>query len=177
MTRRPRSLPIAIAAGLTVTVILLAIHGEHPTAFAATPGSACQSVTPQSVSAYAATIDRALRYANADARANGENGSYAVAARNSRDLLDRAKKRVEDGAAKLRGADPRVTTYAEGGMIKEHIRGSLDLMTQAGHWALVSAAYHRSTDARDAFEGTVTALAEGHGLFAQSGRCFLTNYL
>lgn len=173
----PKSLPIAIAAGLTVTVVLLATHGEHPAALAATPVSACQSVTPRSVSADAASIDRALRYANADARANGENGSYAVAARNSRDLLDRAKKRVEDGAAKLRGSDPRVTTYAEGGMIKEHVRGSVDLMTQAGQWALISAAYHGSTDARDAFKATVTALAEGHGLFAESGRCFLTNYL
>ncbi len=173
----PKSLQTTIAVVLAVAVILLGTHSDHPSPLGATTVSACQSVTPQSVSAYASTIDRALRHANADARANGENGSYAVAARNSRDLLDRAKERVEDGAAKLRGSDPRVTTYAEGGMIKEHVRGSLDLMTQAGHWALISAAYHKSADARNAFEGTVTALAEGHRLFAESGRCFLTNYL
>lgn len=173
----PKSLQSISAVALAVAVILLATRLDHPSALAAAPLSACQSVTPQSVNAYAAAIDQALRHANADARANGENGSYAVAARNSRDLLDRAKKRVEDGAAKLRSSDPRVTTYAEGGMIKEHVRGSLDLMTQAGHWALISAAYHKSTDARNAFEGTVTALAAGHRLFAESGRCFLTNYL
>lgn len=95
MTLRPNLLQTTIAAGLTVAAIVPMTHGGHPSVLGATPVSACQSVTPQSVNAYAATIDRALRYANADARANGENGSYAVAARNSRDLLDRAKKRVE----------------------------------------------------------------------------------
>lgn len=137
----------------------------------------CDSVTPAALSSYARAIERALKSAQKDARANGTDGSYAVAATNARDLLDRAKTRIEDGADKLRASDPRVTTYAEGGMIKEHVRNSLDWMSQAGHWSLISAIYHESTDARDAFEGTITALAEGQTLFAESGRCYMSGYL
>lgn len=137
----------------------------------------CDSVTPAALNAYAGTIERALKSAQKDARANGTDGSYAVAATNARDLLKRAQARIEDGADKLRATDPRVTTYAEGGMIKEHVRNSLDWMSEAGHWALISAIYHESTDARDAFEGTIEALADGQTLFAESGRCYMSGYL
>lgn len=144
---------------------------------AAPAADACTSITPASMTAYARTIEQALKYAQKDARANGETGAYAVAAVNSRDLLDRSRKRIEEGAARLQGADPRVTTYAEAGMVKENFRSTLEWMPQAAHWALVSAIYHKSTDARAAFEGTVTALAEGQRLFAESGRCYVGGYL
>jgi len=159
-----------------ILALSLAPGGDPPPVLPAADLDACSAITPRTVDAWAATIGRALRSATSDARANGQNGAYAVAARNSRDLLDRAKQRVDDGAAKLRASDPRVTTYSEGGTIKEHVRTSMDLLTQAGHWALVSAAYHKSTDARDAFEGTMTALGEGQRLYLESGRCFLSNY-
>ena len=137
----------------------------------------CGAVTPASLTAYARTIERALKSAQKDARANGSGGQYAVAATNARDLLQRSMERVEDGADKLQGSDPRTTTYAEGGMVKEHVRSTLEWMPQAAHWALISAIYHESTDARDAFEGTVSAMAEGQRLFAESGRCYLSGYL
>lgn len=137
----------------------------------------CATVTPGSLTAYARTIERALKSAQKDARANGSGGEYAVAATNARDLLQRSMERVEEGAERLQGADPRTTTYAEGGMVKEYVRSTLEWMPQAGHWALISAIYHKSVDARDAFEGTVTAMAEGQRLFAESGRCYLSGYL
>lgn len=144
---------------------------------AASGDRGCESVTPAALQSLAGSIDRALRTARKDATANGTNGEYAVAARNARDLLDRSKQRIEDGKRKLEASDPRVTTFAEGGTIKEHVRSSLDWMSEAGHWALISAAYHKSTDARDTFERTVDALAGGQKLFAESGRCYMSGYL
>ena len=166
--------PVLAAAML---ILSSALANDDDRALLAGDIRGCDSVTPSTLDSYARTIERALKSAQKDARANGTTGSYAVAATNARDLLNRAKTRIDDGADKLRASDPRVTTYAEGGMIKEHVRNSLDWMSEAGHWALISAIYHKSTDARDAFEGTVTALADGQRLFAESGRCYMSGYL
>ena len=38
-----------------------------------------------------------------------------------------------------RAPDPRVTSYAEGGQIKEYLRPTFEWMSQAGHWATISA--------------------------------------
>lgn len=168
---------LQVVIGVLVVTVAFPRDVESRTPPARAEADPCQSITPGSMTSWARTIEQALRSAEKDARANGENGAYAVAATNARNLLDRAQKRAADGAAQLQAADPRVTTYAEGGMIKENVRISLDWMTQAGHWALVSAIYHKSTDARAAFEGTITALAEGQRLFAESGRCYVNGYL
>ena len=171
-----------ISLAVAALFALLAMPPGHdrpvgPAVADAATASSCEAITPESMASYARVIERALKSAQKDVRANGTSGAYAVAATNSRDLLNRAMDRVNDGAEKLRSADPRTTTYAEGGMIKEHIRSTLEWMPQAGHWALVSAIYHKSTDARDAFEGTISALEEGNRLYAESGRCYLTGYL
>lgn len=137
----------------------------------------CKSVTPRAMQEYAHIIEEGLTPADKDVRANGTDGEYAVAATNSYNLLDRAMKRILAGKSRLERSDPRVTTSAEGGMVKEHVRQSLDLLSEAGHWALISAIYHTSTHARDTFEMTIDALIEGQELFAESGRCYMSGHL
>jgi hypothetical protein len=66
-----------------------------------------------------------------------------------------------------------VTTAAEAGTAKEHLRYVLEILPQAAHWAIISEIYHDSQDARRAFEGSIRVLADGNALFADAGRCYM----
>lgn len=178
---KPRTLCAAGVAALAV-VGFLTPHGvPAPPGLVAAPGPApdnpCAEISPRSLDRLQRSIQRALRSAEADARAHGETGAYAVAATNSRDLLARSESRIADAIEFLRGSSPSVTTYAEGGKVKEYVRSTFEWVSQAGHWALISAAYHKSPDARDAFEGAVIALGEAQQAFGESGRCYMSGYL
>ncbi len=175
MTRGPR--PTLAAHGWTGSLAVLLLLVSTPAAAQAPLASACAAVTPQSVTAQVRLLEQALGPARRDATKNGASGSYAVAARNARDLLQRSADRMKEAVAKLQVADPAVTTYAEGGEIKEMTRYTFEWISQGGHWALISAAYHRSTDARDAFEGAITALENANRLYAAAGRCFMSGFL
>jgi len=156
------------------TVLLLGGLGAvtHPLDSVAAVDS-CSAISPRSLEAYGRTIALALKYASADADKYGTSGAYAVAARNSRDLLKRAKERADAAVTDLTKADPAVTTAAEAGTVKEQVRHSLEIVPQAAHWSLISEIYHDSPDARRAFEGSVKVLEEGNTLFAEAGRCYM----
>lgn len=171
---------IAVVAGFTaLATAMLALLIATPTVppLGAAPANPCTDVTAQSVQRLQRSIQRALRTAEADTRANGQTGSYAVAATNSRDLLARSDKRIGEAITLLKTSSPGSTTYAEGGQVKEYVRNTFEWLSQAGHWALISAAYHRSPDARETFEGSVVALGEAQRVFGESGRCFMAAYL
>jgi hypothetical protein len=125
------------------------------------------------VDRYTRTIQNALKWAAADAAANGTSGRYAVAATNSRMLLQRALDRAKQARSDLGKFDPATTTPAEAGTVKEHLRYILETVPEAAHWAIVSEIYHKSTDAWKAFDGSATVLAEGNALYAESGRCYM----
>lgn len=133
----------------------------------------CATISPRSLESYGRTIAAAHRSASADASKNGTSGAYAVAATNSRDLLKRAVDRNAAAIAALEGSNPAVTTAAEAGTVKEHVRYILEVVPQAAHWSLISEIYHDSPDARKAFEGSVKVLEEGNRLFADAGRCYM----
>lgn len=158
---------VTIAAGVLLAVALLV---RPPTGEAA-PDS-CSAISPKSMEAYRRTIDAALKPATTDAAKNGTSGEYAVAARNARDQLKQAMDRAAKAVADL-GSDPAVTTPAEAGTAKEHLRFIIQLVPQAAHWAIISEIYHKSPDARKAFEGSVKVLQEGNQLFAEAGRCYM----
>lgn len=139
---------------------------------AGTAPNSCSAISPQSLKTYGLTIAAAHRAASADAEKNGTSGEYAVAARNSRDQLKQAQDRAAKAAADL-GSDPSVTTPAEAGTVKEHLRYILELIPQAAHWSIISEIYHDSPDARKAFEGSIKVLQEGNRLYAEAGRCYM----
>jgi hypothetical protein len=66
-----------------------------------------------------------------------------------------------------------VTTAAEAGTTKEHVRSILNTVPQAAHWSMISEIYHKSPDARKAFEGSIAVLGQGNLLYAESGRCYM----
>lgn len=159
---------VAVAA----TLVLLGI----PTAGGSAEGPAldpCTAISPRALTGYAQVIAAAHRWAVADASANGVSGRYAVAATNSRDQLKRAYDRSQAAIADLQNSSPSVTSAAEAGTIKEHLRYILELIPQAAHWAIISEIYHDSANARKAFEGSVEVLQRGSTLFAESSRCYM----
>ena len=135
--------------------------------------NSCSAITPRSLDAYGKTISAAHRSASADASKNGTSGQYAVAATNSRDLLKRAQGRASSAADDLRRSTASVTTAAEAGTAKEHLRYILEIVPQAAHWSMISEIYHDSPEAWKAFEGSVRVLEEGNVLFAEAGRCYM----
>jgi hypothetical protein len=87
-------------------------------------------------------------------------------------LLQRALDRAKQARSDL-GNDPATTTPAEAGTVKEHLRNILETVPEAAHWAIVSEIYHKSADARKAFDGSVAVLEQGNALYAESGRCYM----
>ncbi len=169
-------LHVAMSCLIPPVLAVAVLTGEAPADTGEVPANIadpCKAVTPRSLDAYAKVIDQALRSATADASKNGSTGKDAVAATNSRDLLKRAHDRATKAAADLRKFSPSVTTAAEAGTVKEHLRYALEVLPQAAHWSIISEIYHDSPAARQAFEGSVTAIAKGNQLFGESGRCYM----
>lgn len=168
--RYTRTIKIAVSS-----IAVLAAGALLP--FQATDGEAafdsCSAITPRSLEAYGRTIDAAHRAASADASKNGTSGQYAVAAKNSRDLLKRAQGRANSAVGDLTRSNASVTTAPEAGTVKEHLRYILEIVPQAAHWSMISEIYHDSPEAWKAFEGSVRVLEEGNRLFAEAGRCYM----
>ncbi|MEE8487043.1 MAG: hypothetical protein V3S56_02650 [Gemmatimonadota bacterium] len=170
-TARTRAVSL-VAAGTIMAVGLAAI--EAP---AASPTlDPCTSINPQVLDAYSRQISAALKWASEDASKNGKTGTYAVAATNSRDLLQRALNRSNKASKDLSKSNPSVTTYAEAGQTSAHVRYILETVPQAAHWSMISKIYHTSPEARRAFEGSVVVLEQGYQLFAEAGRCYMDAY-
>ena len=53
------------------------------------------------------------------------------------------------------------------------MRNILETVPPAAHWAIISEIYHKSPDARKAFEGSIVVLEQGNHLYAESGRCYM----
>ena len=158
-----------IAAG-AILALGLAV-GEAP---AESPSlDPCTAITPRTLDSYARSIGEALKWASADAAKNGKSGQHAVAATSSRDLLQHSVDQIKTASAALSQSNPSVTTAAEAHMMKEYVRNTLERIPAAAHWSTVSEIYHKSTDARKAFDASVVALEQGTRLFAEAGRCYM----
>ena len=167
--RTPKAILALATVGALVT-LGLTVDSAPAAPVSANP---CTAITPRALDDYARLIGTAHRFASTDASKFGSSGKYAVAATNSRDQLKRAQDRAEAAARDLRASNPSVTTPAEAGTVKEHVRFILELVPQAAHWAIISEIYHDSPDARKAFDESVKVLEQGNVLYAESGRCYM----
>lgn len=136
----------------------------------------CRAVSSRAMDALATTLRSAYVAASADASQNGSTGQYAVAATNSRDLIKRALDRAARMISDHNSSDPRTTTYAEAGTVKEHTRAIIEVLPQAAHWAVISNIYHNSSDARKAFDLASNALDQGRELFVDACNCYMDGY-
>lgn len=165
----------AILITVAVAAVATVYAASAPAEASAEAGRSdpCRAITPKSLDSYTRTIQVALKWASADAAANGSSGQYAVAATNSRMLLQRALDRAGKARSDLGKSNPSTTTPAEAGTVKEHIRNILETVPEAAHWAIISEIYHKSTDAQKAFDASVIVLQQGNTLYAESGRCYM----
>jgi len=147
----------------------------HPTPAAADP---CASLNASTLGDYRNQIRKALSAATADARANGRTGRYAVAATNARDLLQRSYDRANEMVNfNQKMPSPNSTTYVEAGKFKAYLQSILKWLPDAAHWATISASYHRSQEALEAFNRSTDAIERGSQLMRAAGRCFVAPYL
>jgi hypothetical protein len=137
----------------------------------------CAALNAQTIDGYQRLLKEALDAATQDARANGVNGKYAVAATNSKDLLQRAYDRATQMVQSNRKSNPNSTTYAEAGQFKVYLQTILKWLPDAAHWATISAAYHRSQHAIVAFDKTADAMERGSQLIGDAGRCYTAPYM
>lgn len=136
----------------------------------------CRAVSTRTMTALQSSLRNAYSAAQADAAKNGSTGQYAVAATNSRDLIKRALDRSVRMLADHNKIDPRTTTYAEAGTMKEHSRAIIEVLPQAAHWAAISNIYHKSPDARRAFDLAANALDQGRQLFVDASHCYMDGF-
>ena len=175
-----RRLPSTPVYGLAIVALLglwPALGGSRPSLDLDVEAAVnCRAVSTRTIDALRTTLRSAYSAASTDASKNGSTGQYAVAATNSRDLIKRALDRADVMLADHNKADPRTTTYAEGGTVKEHTRAIIEVLPQAAHWAIVSNIYHDSRDARRAFDLAVAALDQGRELFVDASNCYMDGF-
>lgn len=136
----------------------------------------CRAVSTRTMQRLQGTLRDAHSAAGTDAARNGSNGAYAVAATNSRDLIKRALDRSARMISDHNSSDPNTTTAAEAGTAKEHTRAIIEVLPQAAHWAAISNIYHKSPDARRAFDGAAAALQQGQALFVDASNCYMDGW-
>lgn len=178
MTRR---IPIIVVPGLLAAIALAWRRDGPPVGVrSGAVASTCTSLNASSIGGYRNLIGKALEAARQDAIANGTDGAYKVAATNSRDILQRAYDRagqMVDFNQNQGNRNPNVTTYAEAGTIKVYLQSILNTLPDAAHWATISAIYHKSQQASDAFDRTIVAMNRGSQLMGYAGRCYVDHFL
>lgn len=140
----------------------------------------CESLTPAALQQVIDVIAQSHTKAESDVAANGENGAYAVAAHHNLVYLKEAhgKMTALQSFLQSEGLDsPYVTNASAAYNVHGYVREVVGPLHHARHWATISAAYHKSTDARDSYELTSQALNLAEALGAQAGRCYMNAYL
>ena len=140
----------------------------------------CAALTPGAFTDVIAAIDRSRAAADNDVAANGSSGAYASAARDNVAKLMEARDRIVALQTALGEhlRSPHLTNATSAYTIHEPKRTPevVASLYSARHWASVSAANHRSDDARKSFELTTQAIALVEALGANGGRCYMSGY-
>jgi hypothetical protein len=140
----------------------------------------CASLTPAAIQHVIDVIAQSRAKAESDVAANGETGAYASAARDNLAYLVEAHNKMValQNWLKDAGIDSPYVTNASGAYnIHGYVREIVTSLHYARHWAIISASYHSSVDARDSYELTTQALNLVEALGSQAGRCYMNQYL
>jgi hypothetical protein len=124
-----------------------------------------------------ATIGAGLAAANADFATNGETGAYAVAAKYERDYLVAAKEKVKYLQDWMAENELDATNASTAASVSASMRQAIGSLQEASWWALISAVYHKSADARTVFEKVTEATDLANALSKRGGRCYMRQYL
>ena len=154
------------------------------------PADPCTSLTDKAIQAVIDQIKASLARAMSDDAAHGPAastpGAYPSAARDNVTYLTEARDKMETLLAWLYsvgalgsppGTPPTyVSNISAAYSIHGYVRETVISLHYARHWAIISASYHQSADARDSYEFTTEALALLEPLGAQAGQCYMEAY-
>lgn len=133
-------------------------------------------------------LDAARALARADKQQHGENGFYATASLYHVLYLDQAHDHLADLNEWLQDHAPdvemlpgSVPAHSNGAsqttlmpyQLHTYLREMVMALHYARHWAMLSAAYHHSRAATDAFEHITSAIRQIETLSENAGRAFL----
>ncbi len=137
-----------------------------------------RSDSPQhsELDAISAALEAAGACARADQQQYGEHGAYAVATMYHALYLDQARDHLADWNAWLdehaRAESPARISLAPY-QLHTSLREMVMALHYARHWAMLSAAYHHSRAAAEAFENITRAIQQIEQLSQDAGRAFL----
>lgn len=161
---------LAVGAGYSLTM-------GAPSTLAADP---CASLTPVAINQVILKIENSLDFAQQDKGANGQNGSFASAAKDNVVYLEQARDKMVALQTWLKSANlesPYVTNPSGAFNVHGYVRESVGPLHHARHWATISVTYHLSKEAKESFRLTSEALDLIEPLGAQAGRCYMNAFL
>lgn len=118
-------------------------------------------------------VDQSYDQAEADAAANGVTGRYPVAATTGFDHLGDARDELDELMVRIGDWTSTTRTRGQAYAVAVPLKSVIDHLTTAGHWESISTVYHDSVEARQAMEGTFSAIEEANGLRATALRCYV----
>ncbi|HYW18412.1 MAG TPA: hypothetical protein VE956_03695 [Nodularia sp. (in: cyanobacteria)] len=139
----------------------------------------CESLTPKALQQVIDKVAESLAKAESDVIANGTTGKYATSAILNRDYLVEARQKLLEFQSFLKkeGIDQPFVTNASGAY---NFQGSVGVavsqLFSAQHWAMISVANHKSSDAFDSFNLSAKAIDLAVALGAPAGRCYMRSY-
>jgi hypothetical protein len=163
---------------LTTWSLLAGCLGLAGTPAKAAPPDDCATLNAASLNVpLLATLKDGVAAAEADFAAHGVNGDYAIAAKYSRDYLVAARKKVQDLQDWLTEYELDGSNASAAANINGYLRAAIGSLQEAEWWSLVSASYHRSADAANAFERSTDATDLANAIARRAGRCYLGQYM
>jgi hypothetical protein len=165
------------AARLSFVIAASLATGTTTPAPAAAEPDPCVALDSASFDGLLGIINPGVTAAEADFKANGETGAYALAAQYSRDYLVSARKTVQDLQSWMSSIEVDATNASAAGGIHLSMTDAITALQAAAWWSLVSGSYHKSVDARTAFERASQATGRANEIGTQAGHCYLRQYL
>ena len=114
--------------------------------------------------------------ARADQQAHGEHGAYAVATLYHALYLDQARDHLtelQEWLTERARLEPPLNSTLVAYQLHTYLREMVLALHYARHWAMLSASYHHSRAAADAYERITQTIQRAEGLGEQAGRAFL----
>ncbi len=140
---------------------------------AAYTGSECSALTPSAVHDLQDLIEEAYDHAEADSAAHSVTGSYPASAALGFQYIGDARDELDAMVVRMDAWPSTTPTRSAAWQMGQHLKRVIDDLTLASHWGSVSTAWHDSSDARQAVEGSFSAIEEANALRAVALRCYL----
>lgn len=121
-------------------------------------------------------LEACRHLARADQQAHGEHGAYAVATLYHALYLDQARDHLtelQEWLTERARVEPPLNSTFVAYQMHSYLRELVLALHYARHWAMLSASYHHSRTAAEAYERITQTIQSAEGLGEQAGRAFL----